>query len=488
MRLVGPRPSGALLCLLATRAPRSPGPIGLSGPIEGAEIVRTPPSAPTHTAADTAAALGIDDAASVVKSLVFVDARGHPMLVLARGCDRIDTDALARHAGCRVRLATPDEALALTGHRIGCIPPVSPSMCETMTVLIDARVMARQPAPVFAGAGEPNAHLRLTPTALRDAACAEVVAVAIDARPRVTAPAANGAAGGAESQAAPRTAAPARAEPSEPEPTGDPIPLTGDPVELSRAKVMSVRRMARRLVFATVRCEATWRPPTATTATWQEGASTWQLIIGATLVRRMGGGAAEAAMRRVKPGCVLRVAGRAQVNQNPKRQRTPDLVVSSLDIVATAERARQREKARAEAARAAAAAAGRKAVEDAEASAASAATAVTPVGGQSRLISRPFGMPNPILVDSEETVNHFVGVVDRLCSAERDKNNNGGASQRYVGVDLEWRPTGLYPLTDAELAAGGGPRPAALLQIAPADGPPLVLDLFAMRQEGYGHP
>ena len=43
-------------------------------------------------------------------------------------------------------------------------------------------------------------------------------------------------------------------------------------------------------------------------------------------------------------------------------------------------------------------------------------------------------------------------------------------------------------LTDAELAAGGGPRPAALLQIAPADGPPLVLDLFAMRQEGYGHP
>ena len=250
--------------------------------------------------------------------------------------------------------------------------------------------------------------------------------------------------------------------------------------------------MARRLVFATVRCEATWRPPTATTATWQEGASTWQLIIGATLVRRMGGAAAETAMRRVKPGCVLRVTGRVQVNQNPKRQRAPDLVVSSLDIVATAERARQREKSRAEAARAAAAAAGRKAVEEAEALAASAATAagaVTPAGGRSRLISRPFGMPGPVLVDSEETVDHFVGVVDRLCSPDRentgDNNNNGEASQRYVGVDLEWRPTGLYPLTNAELAAGGGPRPAALLQIAPADGPPLVLDLFAMRQEGW---
>ncbi|KAL3907222.1 MAG: hypothetical protein SGPRY_010251 [Prymnesium sp.] len=121
---------------------------------------------------NAARALGLSDATRVVKSLVFVSSLGEPLLLLARGSDRISLPSLERKLGCTLRIATPEEARELTGHDVGSIPPLSPSFCEAMRVLMDERVL-RSKGPVFAGAGAPGLHMRISPAELKRASSAE---------------------------------------------------------------------------------------------------------------------------------------------------------------------------------------------------------------------------------------------------------------------------------------------------------------------------
>ena len=137
-----------------------------------AEVVSTG-TAPAHSSAEAAAALGLPDASRVIKSLVFVSALGNPLLVLARGSDRISRSALEEAAGCRVRLASAAEALELTGHELGSIPPISPTLCETLSILMDENVLNQSepvyvsldPIPAVRGAATARAypHAALTP-------------------------------------------------------------------------------------------------------------------------------------------------------------------------------------------------------------------------------------------------------------------------------------------------------------------------------------
>ena len=73
----------------------------------------------------------------VVVVVVAVTTTTQPLLVLAPGTCRIDKSALERAMGCRVRLATPAEAEAATGHVVGTIPPLCVDACGTLTVLMD---------------------------------------------------------------------------------------------------------------------------------------------------------------------------------------------------------------------------------------------------------------------------------------------------------------------------------------------------------------
>ena len=100
-----------------------------------ATLVSTPASAPTDTVAESAASLGLSDASRIVKSIVFVTGNGVPLLVLAPGTLRIDKVELERQMACRVRLATPAEAEAATGHVVGTIPPLCVEACSTLEVL-----------------------------------------------------------------------------------------------------------------------------------------------------------------------------------------------------------------------------------------------------------------------------------------------------------------------------------------------------------------
>jgi prolyl-tRNA editing enzyme YbaK/EbsC (Cys-tRNA(Pro) deacylase) len=123
------------------------------------------PGVPTPTVATAAAALCVPPEA-ILKSLVFL-VRGEPWLVIAAGEDRVRYRALAAAWGVtrrRVRLASPEEALAVTGYPVGAMPPFGHR--RPLPTLIDARV-ARTSGTIYAGGGTRAALLELQIEELR---------------------------------------------------------------------------------------------------------------------------------------------------------------------------------------------------------------------------------------------------------------------------------------------------------------------------------
>jgi prolyl-tRNA editing enzyme YbaK/EbsC (Cys-tRNA(Pro) deacylase) len=116
----------------------------------GALVRELPESA--HTAADAAAALGVEEA-QIAKSLVFL-ADDEPVLVVLRGVDRVDPARVGAVLGAaKVRRGDADTVRAATGFAIGGVSPVG--YREGLRVLIDP-ALARHPV-VWASGGTPNA-------------------------------------------------------------------------------------------------------------------------------------------------------------------------------------------------------------------------------------------------------------------------------------------------------------------------------------------
>lgn len=116
-------------------------------------------SVPTPTVADAAAAVGTEPG-RIVKSLVFL-ADGEPLLVIAAGESKVAYPLLAEVLGIsrkRLRFATADEALAVTGYRVGAMPPFGHRI--QLPTLIDARTVP-DAGTVFAGGGSVSALLEL---------------------------------------------------------------------------------------------------------------------------------------------------------------------------------------------------------------------------------------------------------------------------------------------------------------------------------------
>src|SRR4051794_29620125 len=91
---------------------------------EAGDVRETATSA--HTAAEAAAALGVDVAA-IVKSLVFTltrDGAAEPLLVLASGPNRVDLALIGRHLGGTVGKADAATVKSATGYSIGGVPPL----------------------------------------------------------------------------------------------------------------------------------------------------------------------------------------------------------------------------------------------------------------------------------------------------------------------------------------------------------------------------
>ena len=111
----------------------------------------------TRTAAEAAAALDVA-VANIAKTLVFL-ADDAPVVVVAGGASRVDTDRLAGEIGAaEVRKADADAVRAATGYPIGGVSPVG--LPEGLVVVVDGALAPLD--PIWAAAGHPRAVYRTT--------------------------------------------------------------------------------------------------------------------------------------------------------------------------------------------------------------------------------------------------------------------------------------------------------------------------------------
>ncbi|MCS7145699.1 MAG: YbaK/EbsC family protein [Nitrososphaerota archaeon] len=97
----------------------------------------------------------------IIKSVLFIDDRGGPVLAIVRGDRRVSEFRLAKMIGVRsVRIATPEETRIHTGYDVGAVPPVG--LRPGLRVVIDAEVMRLE--RVYGGGGSGNALVEISPS------------------------------------------------------------------------------------------------------------------------------------------------------------------------------------------------------------------------------------------------------------------------------------------------------------------------------------
>lgn len=126
--------------------------------------------ASTRTVKDAADAVGCEEAA-IAKSIVFV-ADGEPVVCVASGRHRIDTDKLADALDvAEVRQAAASEVRAATGFAIGGVPPFG----HELPTLFDESLLEHD--LVWAAAGDPNSLFCVEPDVLAQRVHARIVAM-----------------------------------------------------------------------------------------------------------------------------------------------------------------------------------------------------------------------------------------------------------------------------------------------------------------------
>jgi Cys-tRNA(Pro) deacylase len=100
----------------------------------------------------------------IVKSIIFVDDAGLPLLAIVTGNKRVSEEKLASAAGVgRVRRANPVEVRNFTGYDVGAVPPVGHK--TRMRTFIDEGVMKCR--KVIGGGGQINMLLEISPAEIR---------------------------------------------------------------------------------------------------------------------------------------------------------------------------------------------------------------------------------------------------------------------------------------------------------------------------------
>jgi len=130
-----------------------------------------PMAVSTATVADAAGALGVEPSA-IIKSLVFL-AEDQPFLVVNSGTARVDRIKLADYLGMnrrRVKFATAEQALEITGYVVGSMPPFGHR--KPLRTLMDRT--AAQRGEVYGGGGDIDALVRVSSVELLAVTEAEI--------------------------------------------------------------------------------------------------------------------------------------------------------------------------------------------------------------------------------------------------------------------------------------------------------------------------
>jgi Cys-tRNA(Pro) deacylase len=125
----------------------------------------------TPTVSDAARELKVSTD-HIIKSLVFMTGDS-PLLVITNGLSRVDPRKLASFLAVgrkKVKFASAEKALAITGYVVGSMPPFGHR--QPLRTLVDPAVMALD--TIFGGGGDIDAMMRLTPRELIRVTGAEV--------------------------------------------------------------------------------------------------------------------------------------------------------------------------------------------------------------------------------------------------------------------------------------------------------------------------
>jgi len=100
----------------------------------------------------------------IIKSILFIDDSGLPVLGIVTGDKMIDEKKLASACGAKkVRRAKPAEVKEFTGYDVGAVPPVGHK--TQIRTVIDEKVMRFN--RVVGGGGEVNVLLEISPIEVR---------------------------------------------------------------------------------------------------------------------------------------------------------------------------------------------------------------------------------------------------------------------------------------------------------------------------------
>ena len=125
----------------------------------------------TMTVEDAERQLGISRE-RIIKSMLFVDEKGVPMLGIVTGDKKVSEKKLMEVYGAqKVKIARPSVVKSLTGYEVGALPPVGHK--RTVKTFIDPKVMSFD--KIYGGGGAVNALLEIDPRDIKRLTEAEVV-------------------------------------------------------------------------------------------------------------------------------------------------------------------------------------------------------------------------------------------------------------------------------------------------------------------------
>lgn len=94
----------------------------------------------------------------IVKSIVFLDQDGNPILAIVSGDRRVNEEKLAKASNSKkVRIAKAREVESFTGYKIGELPPVG----HNLRTFIDEKVVEKD--KVIGGGGSTHTLLEISP-------------------------------------------------------------------------------------------------------------------------------------------------------------------------------------------------------------------------------------------------------------------------------------------------------------------------------------
>lgn len=141
------------------------------------QAVILPMGQQTPTVSDAAIALEVEPD-QILKSLVFM-VKEEPILVVTNGLARVDRRKIANYLDVgrnRVKFASGDKALTITGYVVGSMPPFG--HLQKMRTLVDTAVTRL--GMTYCGGGDVDAMMRVADDELLRATTAEVLDLSED--------------------------------------------------------------------------------------------------------------------------------------------------------------------------------------------------------------------------------------------------------------------------------------------------------------------